>query len=86
MEGSDRPLEILLRYFDGCPGWETARDRIRAVLRELGRSTRRVRVHGVRSHAEAGRPWGDRANRKCDSGDLVAQTAIFESAPFVRTE
>ncbi len=29
-------MHIVLRYFDGCPNWETARARLDEVLRETG--------------------------------------------------
>lgn len=27
---------VILRYFDGCPNWQTAYERLRAVLRDEG--------------------------------------------------
>lgn len=36
-EEAARPVTtITVRYFDGCPNWHTAHDRLRAVLREAG--------------------------------------------------
>ena len=29
-------MEITLRYFDGCPNWQTAHERLRAAMREAG--------------------------------------------------
>ena len=37
MEGAAaRQMRVTLRYWDGCPNWQTARDRLRDVLREEG--------------------------------------------------
>ena len=30
-------MRVGLRYFDGCPSWRVAEDRLRQVLEELGR-------------------------------------------------
>jgi hypothetical protein len=48
-------MEIRLRYFDGCPSWETARDRIRAVLRELGAAETSLSFERVVSPEDAER-------------------------------
>ncbi|HEX4929365.1 MAG TPA: hypothetical protein VFV62_01560 [Gaiellaceae bacterium] len=48
-------MEVLLRYFDGCPSWRTARDRIEAVLAELGRSDAEISLERVESPEDAGR-------------------------------
>ena len=29
-----QPLRVTLRYFDGCPSWRVARERLEAILRE----------------------------------------------------
>jgi hypothetical protein len=48
-------MQILLRYFDGCPSWESARERIRAVLEELGAADTPVTLERVESSEEAER-------------------------------
>ena len=48
-------MEVCLRYFDGCPSWETARDRIRAVLRELGAAEASLSFERVASPEDAER-------------------------------
>ena len=35
-EAAARPVRVTLRYFDGCPHWRIAHDRLRQVLREEG--------------------------------------------------
>jgi hypothetical protein len=35
-EAAARPVRVTLRYFDGCPHWRIAYDRLRQVLREEG--------------------------------------------------
>jgi hypothetical protein len=30
-------VRVVLRYFDGCPSWRIAEDRLREVLEEIGR-------------------------------------------------
>jgi hypothetical protein len=35
-EAAARHIRVTLRYFDGCPNWHTAHDRLRDVLREEG--------------------------------------------------
>lgn len=35
-EAAARPIRVTLRYFDGCPNWQTAYDRLRQVIREEG--------------------------------------------------
>ena len=29
-------MDIVIRYFDGCPNWRVAEDRVRTAVRELG--------------------------------------------------
>jgi hypothetical protein len=48
-------MEIRLRYFDGCPSWQTARERIRAVLRELDAADTPLSLERVESPEEAER-------------------------------
>jgi hypothetical protein len=35
-EAAARPVRVTIRYFDGCPHWRIAYDRLRQVLREEG--------------------------------------------------
>lgn len=35
-EAAARPVRVVLRYFDGCPHWQIAHDRLRQVLRKEG--------------------------------------------------
>jgi hypothetical protein len=35
-EAAARHIRVTIRYFDGCPNWHTAYDRLRDVLREEG--------------------------------------------------
>jgi hypothetical protein len=48
-------VEIRLRYFDGCPSWETSRERIRAVLDELDAADTPLSLERVESAEEAER-------------------------------
>jgi hypothetical protein len=48
-------MEIRLRYFEGCASWETARDRIRAVLGELEAADTPLSLERVESPEEAER-------------------------------
>ncbi len=42
MEATGRPFHVTLRYFDGCPNWQTAYERLRRVMREEGLSVEPV--------------------------------------------
>lgn len=37
MEEASARIDVTLRYFDGCPNWQTVLDRLRRVLLEEGR-------------------------------------------------
>ncbi len=43
-------MEITLQYFDGCPNWQLARDRLRQALRSTGRDD------GAVTYEKMGRP------------------------------
>lgn len=43
---------ITLRYFDGCPNWQVAKERIEQVLAELGES-RKLSLERVETAAQA---------------------------------
>ena len=51
----DRAMEITLQYFDDCPNWQVAEDRLRQVLTELGRSDQPIRRQRVETPEEAER-------------------------------
>lgn len=44
--------EITLRYFDGCPNWQVAKERIEVVLGQLG-ETRTVELERVETPQQA---------------------------------
>ena len=44
--------DITLRYFDGCPNWQVAKERIEVVLDRLGEA-RAVRLERVETPQEA---------------------------------
>lgn len=44
--------DITLRYFDGCPNWQVAKERIEVVLSQLG-ETRTMRLERVETPQEA---------------------------------
>ena len=52
MGRSDVGGEVTLRYFDGCPNWKVAKERIEAVLGELD-ETRPVRLQRVETPQQA---------------------------------
>ena len=47
-------MKLVLRYFDGCPHWQVARDRLEAALRDLGRGDQPIELEVVESEADAG--------------------------------
>ena len=44
--------DVTLRYFDGCPNWKVARERIEAALGQVG-ETRSVRLERVETPQQA---------------------------------
>jgi hypothetical protein len=48
-------VQVVLRYFDGCPNWMTARDRLRAALDATEHTTVAIDLQQVHDDAEAGR-------------------------------
>lgn len=48
-------MEITLQYFDDCPNWQVAADRLRQVLAELGRPEQEIRRQRVETPEEAER-------------------------------
>jgi hypothetical protein len=48
-------MEITLQYFDDCPNWRVADDRLRQALTELGRGDQAIRYQRVETPDEADR-------------------------------
>ncbi len=48
-------MEITLQYFEECPNWRVADDRIRQALKELGREDQTIRYQRVETPEEADR-------------------------------
>lgn len=48
-------MEITLQYFEDCPNWQVAEDRLRQVLAELGRPEQEIRRQRVETPEEAAR-------------------------------
>lgn len=46
-------MRITLRYFDGCPNWRIAEERLRAALDEVGTGDAVIALERVQSHEEA---------------------------------
>jgi hypothetical protein len=46
-------VDITLRYFDGCPNWRTARERLREALGESDRPDQQVELEQVATPEEA---------------------------------
>ncbi len=48
-------MEITLQYFDGCPSWRVADERLRLVLKDLGREHQSIRYQRVETPEDAER-------------------------------
>lgn len=48
-------MRITLQYFDGCPNWRVAEDRLREALADLGRPDQAIDYQRVESPEEAER-------------------------------
>jgi hypothetical protein len=48
-------VRITLRYFDGCPNWRTAEERLRAALDDAGASDAAISLERVATQEEASR-------------------------------
>ncbi|MGD9570908.1 MAG: thioredoxin family protein [Thermoleophilia bacterium] len=46
-------MQITLRYFDGCPNWRIAEERLRAVLADAGGSDAELALERVETQEEA---------------------------------
>jgi hypothetical protein len=49
----DRAMRVQVVYFDGCPSWQVAAERLQAGLERTGHGDVRVELVQVRSPAEA---------------------------------
>ena len=48
-------VHVTLRYFDGCPSWRTADERVREALERTGRTDVELRYERVETQADAER-------------------------------
>jgi len=48
-------MQLTIRYFDGCPNWEVARERLDQALEVLGRGNQPVDLERVESDEDAQR-------------------------------
>jgi hypothetical protein len=48
-------MQLAIRYFDGCPNWEVARERLDLALESLGRGDQPVDLERVESDEDAQR-------------------------------
>jgi hypothetical protein len=46
-------MKITLRYFDGCPNWRVAEERLRAALADVGPEDAEVVLERVETYEEA---------------------------------
>lgn len=46
-------MRIILRYFDGCPNWRIAEERLHAALADAGAPDADVALERVETHEEA---------------------------------
>ena len=71
-------MEVRLVYFDGCPNWQLARDRLRQGLDRLGRadvSIGEVRVETADEAAAAG--FAGSPTIVIDGRDLFPQSTVW---------
>ena len=53
--GSGASPRVVLQYFEGCPGWQTATDRLREALRLAGMGELEIQLQEVATPEEAAR-------------------------------
>ena len=53
MPGYDRSMRVGLRYFDGCPNWRLAAERLRQVLDERGDTEAAVELERIETPERA---------------------------------
>jgi len=69
-------MEITLQYFDDCPNWQIAEDRVRQVLAELGRPEQEILRQRVETAQEAERvAFGGSPTILVDGADPFAYPA-----------
>jgi len=67
---------VVLQYFEGCPGWQTAADRLREALRSAGMGELEIQLQKVATPEEAERVgFGGSPTILFDSVDLFADTS-----------
>jgi hypothetical protein len=54
-EAPARRVAVTIRYFDGCPHWRTAYQRVNEVLGEIGNLDMKVDLERVDTHEDAER-------------------------------
>ncbi|SRR6266851_4317929 len=65
-------MQIKILYFSGCPNWQTALARVRAVLAELGRTDVAVQVEDVHQASALSSEWGGSPTLLLDGRDPFA--------------
>jgi hypothetical protein len=48
-------MQITLRYFEGCPNWRIAEERLRAALADTGAADAMITLERVETHEQARR-------------------------------
>ena len=67
---------VVLQYFEGCPGWQTANDRLREALRSAGMGELEIQLQEVAGPEEAERVgFGGSPTILLDGVDLFADTS-----------
>lgn len=70
MRGPETQVKIL--YFNGCPSWQTAAERLRLVLAELGRADVAVQVEDVHRTSHLSLAWAGSPTLLLDGRDPFA--------------
>jgi len=65
-------MQIKILYFSGCPSWETAAARVRAVLAELGRADVAMQVEDVQQASLVPSEWAGSPTLLLDGRDPFA--------------
>ncbi len=74
--GSGASPRVVLQYFEGCPGWETAAERLREALRLAGMGKLEIQLQKVATPEEAARVgFGGSPTILFDGVDLFADTS-----------
>jgi len=72
MWGAMGQMQVKILYFNGCPMWETAAARVRAVLAELGRPDVAVQVDDVHQVSNLSSEWAGSPTVLLDGRDPFA--------------